>query len=76
MPGSLVGKESAYNARDPGSTPGQGRHTGERNGSPRQHSCLENPMDREVSQATINGVAKSWTRLSDCTFTFTYTHMN
>ena len=29
------------------------------------HSCLENSVDRKASQATIQRVAKSWTRLSD-----------
>ena len=29
------------------------------------YSCLENPMDRGVWQATVHGVAKSWTRLND-----------
>ena len=28
-------------------------------------SCLENPTDREAWQATVHGVAKSQTRLSD-----------
>ena len=28
-------------------------------------SCLEIPMDRGAWQATDNGVAKSWTPLSD-----------
>ena len=36
---------SAYNAGDPGSTPGSGRSPGEGNGNPLQYSCLENPMD-------------------------------
>ena len=40
---------------------------GEGNGNPLQHSCLENPMDGGVSQATVHGVAKSWTGLSDFT---------
>ena len=35
-----------------------------------QDSCLENPMDGEAWWAAVNGVAKSWTRLSDFTFTF------
>jgi len=48
MPGSSVGKESAYNAGDPGSITGWGRPNEERNGSPLQHSCLESPMDRGV----------------------------
>ena len=30
-----------------------------------QHSCLENPMDRGAWWATVHGVAKSRTRLSD-----------
>ena len=29
------------------------------------HFCLENPMDRGAWRATVHGVAKSWTRLSD-----------
>ena len=34
------------------------------------HSCLENPMGGGAWQAAIHGVAKSWTQLSDFTFTF------
>ena len=30
-----------------------------------EHSCLENPVDREAWRATVCGVAKSRTRLSD-----------
>ena len=30
-----------------------------------QYSCLENPTDRGAWQATVYGVAKSWTQLSD-----------
>ena len=41
--------------------------TGEGNGSPLQYSCLENPMGRGVRWATVNGVTKSRTRLSDFT---------
>ena len=43
---------------------------GEGNGTPLQHSCLENPMDGGAWWATVHGVAKSWTQLSDFTFTF------
>ena len=43
---------------------------GEGNGTPRQHSCLENPMDGGAWWAAVHGVAKSRTRLSDFTFTF------
>ena len=46
FPGGSDGKESAYNARDPGSIPGSGRSPQEGNGTPRQYSCLENFMDR------------------------------
>ena len=43
---------------------------GEGNATPLQHSCLENLLDRGAWWATVHGVAKSWTRLSDFTFTF------
>ena len=42
----------------------------EGNGNPLQYSCLENPMDRGAWEAAAHGVAKSWTRLSNFTFTF------
>ena len=62
------GKASAYNVGDPGSIPGSGRSPGE--GNPLQYSCLENPMDGGAWWATIYGVAKSRTRLSDFTSCF------
>ena len=43
---------------------------GEGNGTPLQHSCLENRMDGGAWWAAVHGVAKSRTRLSDFTFTF------
>ena len=39
-------------------------------GNPLQYSCLENPTDRGAWWATVHRVAKSWTQLSDFTFTF------
>ena len=42
----------------------------EGNGTPLQYSCLENPMDGGAWWATVHGVAKRRTRLSDFTFTF------
>ena len=42
----------------------------EGNGTPLQYSCLENPMDGGAWWAAVHGVAESWTRLSDFTFTF------
>ena len=65
FPGGSDGKASAYNAGDPGSIPGLVRSPGEGNGNPVQYSCLENPMDGEAWCATVHGVAKSWTRLSN-----------
>ena len=59
---------SACNAGDLGSIPGSGRSPGEGNGNPLQYSCLENPMDGGAWWATVHGVAKSRTRLSDFTF--------
>ena len=35
------------------------------NGKPLQYSCLEYSMDRGAWRATVHGVAKSQTRLSD-----------
>ena len=43
---------------------------GEGNGTPLQYSCLENPMDGGAWWATVHGVSKSQTQLSDFTFTF------
>ena len=62
------GKELVCGAGDSGSIPGLGRSPGEGNGNPLQYSCLENSMDRGVWQATVHGVAKSWTQLSEFHF--------
>ena len=58
-------KESACNEGDPCSIPGLGRCPEEGNGYPLQYSCLENSMDRGAWWATVHGVAKSRTGLSD-----------
>ena len=58
FPGGSAGKESACNARDPGSIPGSGRSPGKGNDNPFQYSCLGNPMERRVWQAIAHGVAK------------------
>ena len=58
FPGGSDGEESANNARDVGSVPGEG------NGNVLQYSCLENPLDRGARQATVHGVTKSQTQLS------------
>ena len=46
--------------------------SGEGNGTPRQYSCLQNPMDGGAWWAALHGVSKSQTRLSDFTFTFQF----
>ena len=69
-PGGSDSKTSAYNAGDPGSIPGLGRSPGEENGNPLQYSCLENLINGGTWQATVHGVTKSQTRLSDFTFFF------
>ena len=86
--GGSDGKESACNAEDSGSIPGSQRSPGEGNGNPVQYSCLENSMDRGVWWATIHGVRKSRTQLSNQHFhfhrymekniksIFSYTHTN
>ena len=65
FPGGSDGKESVCGVGDPGLIPSLGRCPGEGNGYPLQYSCLKNPMDRRAWWATIHGIAKSWTQLSD-----------
>ena len=50
------------------SVPGLGRSPGEGNDNQLQYSCLENPKDRGAWWATVHGVAKNWTQLSDLAF--------
>ena len=56
---------NAREARDAGLIPGLERFPGGGNGNPLQDSCLENSMDRRTWQATVHGVTKSRTRLSN-----------
>ena len=50
------------------------RSPGEGNDNPPQYSCLGNPTDRGAWRATVHGVAKSQTQLSDWAHTvFRYT---
>ena len=62
--GSQV-KNSSANAGDAGSISGPGRSPRDGNGNPLQYSCLGNPMDRGAQWATVRGVTKSQTQLSD-----------
>ena len=73
FPGGSKVKASACSAGDLGLIPGSGRSPGEGNGNPLQYSCLENPMDRGAWWATVHGVAKSRTRLSDFTCSLVHT---
>ena len=54
---------NAGDIRDLGSIPESGRSPGGGHGNPLQYSCLENPLDRGVWQATVHEVTKSQTRL-------------
>ena len=62
--GSVVKKLSA-SAGDVDLIPGLGGSPGEENGNLLLHSCLGNPMDRGVWQATIHRVTKSRPQLND-----------
>ena len=59
FPGGLVGKEPVCNAGNVGLILGSERSPREGHDNPLQYSCLENPMDRGASQATVHRVAKS-----------------
>ena len=61
FPGGSEVKNSPANAGDASLISGLGTFPAEGNGNPLQYSCLENFMDRGASQATVHGVAKSWT---------------
>ena len=65
FPGDSDGKESACNAGDLGLISGLGRSPGGGLGNPHQYSCLENPRNRGAWWATVHGVTKSQTQLSD-----------
>ena len=77
FPGDVSGKNLPANSgglRDVDSTTLKrlGRSSGGGHENSLQYSCLENPMDGGAWWATVHGVAKSRTRLSDFTFTFTF----
>ena len=75
FPGGSEVKASASNAEDPGSIPGSGRSPGEGNGNPLQYSCLENPTDGGAWWATVHGIAKSQTQLSNFTHSLTHSSL-
>ena len=63
---------NAEDERDTGLIPGWGRSPGGRNGTPLQYSCLESPTDRGAWQATVHGVTKSRTWLSNYAWTLAW----
>ena len=63
--GDSDGKESACNMRDVGLIPELGRSPRGGHGSPLQYFCWRIPMDRGAWWATVHGVTKSWTWLSN-----------
>ena len=66
--GGTSGKEPACQCRRckrHGFSPWVGKIPWGGHGNPLQYSCLENPLDRGAWRATVHGVAKSQTRLSD-----------
>ena len=65
FPGDSDGKESACNVGDLGLIPGLGRSPEDENGYSLQNSFLVNPMDRGTCWATVYGITKSQTPLSD-----------
>ena len=65
FPGGSDGKESAYNAGDPGSIPGSERSPREGHGYPLHYFCLENLVARAAWWALVHGIAKSRTLLRD-----------
>ena len=64
-PGGSDSKESACDSGDLGSNPGLGQSPGEGNGNPFQYSFLENSTDRGALWATVHGVTKTQTQVSD-----------
>ena len=54
---------NAGDVKDAGLIPGLGRSPGGGHGNPFHYSCLENPMDRGASKATVHRVTQSWTLL-------------
>ena len=63
FPGGTMVETLPANAGDVGSIPGLERSPGR--GNPLQYSCLGNPMDRGGCWATVHGITKSQTRLSE-----------
>ena len=57
--------KSACQVGNVGLIPGWEGALREGNGNPCQYSCLGNPLERGAWQATVHGLSKTWTRLSN-----------
>ena len=68
FPVSSDGKDSACNAGHLGSIPGSEDPLEKGTANPLQYFCLENSLDGGVWQATVLGIAKNPTQLSDFHF--------
>ena len=73
FPGGSVVKNLPSNA---GAVGDNGSISGGGNGNRLQYSSLGNPMGRGAWWATVHGVAKSWTWLSDAFSFLPYNHAN
>ena len=65
FPGGSDGEESACSVEEQCLIPELGRSPGGGHGNALQCSCRRIPMDRGSWWATVHGVAKSWTQLSN-----------
>jgi len=65
FPGGSVVKKLPANTGDEGLIPRLRRSIREGNGNPLQYSCLGSPVDRAAWWATVHGVSKNWTQLSN-----------
>ena len=67
VPHALLGLRSPSNLWSSSGVQSRGGFQGQitHNSNPLQYSCLENPMDRGAYWATVHGVAKSPTQLSN-----------
>ena len=65
FPGGSAVKNPSVKAGDRSPVPESERSPGKGNGKPLQYSCLGNLLDRGAWWATVHGVTKSQTQLSD-----------
>ena len=70
-------KNPPADAGDTSLIPGLGRSPGGGHGNPLQNSCLESPMERGASRATLYGVTESdMTENTPHIYLYTYIHIH